>query len=477
MSFTSITFIFYFLPVFLLIYLLVPSTTAKNVCLLFASLVFYAWGEMSFTAVLLVSIALNYVAGYLISRTHGAARHIVLAAGITLNVGMLSAFKYTTFVFGTLAPALETANVFIRVGRIHLSLGISFFTFKAISYLVDLHRQHARFERNPISFATYLAMFPQLAAGPIMRFPDIQDALSSRSVGLSGFRLGVEMFIVGLGQKLLVANVLAAPVDAAFSLPATALSGGVAWLGALCYTLQVYVDFAGYTNMAIGLGHMLGFKFPANFNYPYIAESITDFWKRWHITLSTWFRDYLWFPLGASRKGMLRAYLNLLIVFGLCGLWHGAAWQFLAWGLLHGASLVAERAGLLRILLRVPRPLRTAYALVVVITGWVLFRADSMAHAGRYLSAMVRLPAGDGIHDVVQYLFPETVLAMAAGVVLSAPCIRALKVYIATWSPAISNVGAFPVATLRGASLLVILGLSVMALAATSHNPFIYFRF
>jgi alginate O-acetyltransferase complex protein AlgI len=433
MSITSITFLFHFLPIFLLLYLLIPFRGARNVFLLLASLLFYAWGELSYTLVLLLSILVNYGVGALISRTQGRTRRGALAAGILANLGLLAVFKYTKLIVSAVQPLLEAAGISVEVGTIHLPIGISFFTFKAIAYLVDLHRRHAEFERNPIGFATYLCMFPQLLAGPIMRYPEAQQQLRARHVTLSGFRLGVEEFIVGIGQKMLIANTLASPAEAIFALPPGSLSTGVAWLGAFCYTLQIYFDFSGYTNMAIGIGRMMGFTFPANFNYPYIAESVTDFWKRWHITLSTWFRDYLWFPLGSTRRGRLRAYINLLTVFSLCGLWHGAGWTFIAWGFLHGAALAAERAGGLLVLARLPRPFRTCYALLIVTGGWVLFRSGSIGAASRYLWSMVRLSGGDGIHSIGQYLPPEAILALTGGVLFSAPWGNLLKRGLRRW--------------------------------------------
>jgi alginate O-acetyltransferase complex protein AlgI len=470
MVFSSVTFLFYFLPLFLLAYLSLPF---RNLTLLLASLFFYAWGELEFVGLLVGSVALNYLAGLAISR-EGPRRRAALVAGIAANLLLLGIFKYAGFVAELLAPWLPGS----QTPSIHFPIGVSFFTFQAMSYLVDVYRRHATAERNPLTLGTYIAMFPQLIAGPIVRFHSIQAQLHARTHDLRKFERGVRYFVIGLGQKMLIANTLATPADSIFSLPAADLTASVGWLGSICYTLQIYYDFAGYSNMAIGLGFMLGFQLPKNFDHPYISQSITEFWRRWHITLSTWFRDYLYIPLGGNRRGALRTYGNLLIVFLLCGLWHGAAWSFVVWGLYHGLFLVIERVGLANAIGRIWRPLRHLYVLFVVNIGFVIFRADSLAYAAEYLRAMAGLGLGDGVaHHLGVYLQPNVVISLALGACGSAPLFAMLE----TWLSRRAGTGStlIPIATRMGVAVGLggIWLLISMGLAAGTHNPFIYFRF
>jgi alginate O-acetyltransferase complex protein AlgI len=472
MVFSSVTFLYFFLPLFLVLYLIVPF---RNAALLTASLFFYAWGEQSYLLVLLGSIAVNYAFGLAIARFPAYASW-TLGGGVAANLALLSIFKYADFALQSLAPLLGSWPLAASHTPVHLPIGISFFTFQAISYLVDVRRGIAKVERNPVVLATYISMFPQLIAGPIVRFATIQDALHDRSLGLGSFERGVRCSVIGLGQKVLIANTLAVPADAIFGLPASELTFSVSWLGAICYTLQIYYDFAGYSNMAIGLGHMLGFELPQNFDYPYIASSITEFWRRWHLTLSRWFRDYLYIPLGGNRRGAARTYRNLLVVFLLCGLWHGAAWTFVVWGAYHGSFLVLERIGLAARLERGWRPLRHAYCLLVITVGFVIFRADSLSQAGDLLQAMLGLGRGSGLayHPSV-YLQANVVLVLALAVVGAMPTLPALGVWLARRAD--SSPALFAVRTSVVSALLGVMLLTAMTLAAGTHNPFIYFRF
>jgi len=473
MPFTSVTFIYYFLPAFLLAYLAAGRTYARNIVLLAASICFYTWGEFQYIYVLLLSTIVNYLFGRWIAERQGRTRSVLLWCGVGLNVSGLVVFKYAEFLLRVCDPFLAMLGLPSLTPKIHLPIGISFFTFKAISYLVDVHRKDIPAERNPLLFATYLTMFPQILAGPIERFADSTNELRKRTLTLSGFRTGAGYFIVGMAQKLLIANSVAAPANAAFSTVPEALSASLAWLGALSYTIQIYFDFAGYTNMAIGLGHMMGFRFPRNFNYPYAARSVTDFWQRWHITLSAWLRDYLWFPLGANRRGTIRTTVNLLLVFGLCGLWHGANYTFIAWGLFHGALLACERAGLLSLLSRVWAALRTGYTVLMVMIGWVLFRADSLSHAAGFLRAMVGGHAPATGEMLLRHVPPDVALALTAGILFAYPWPHALNDKIRSLPPRISMTWRFA----SEAALLAIFIVSLMTLAEGSHNPFIYFRF
>jgi len=363
-------------------------------------------------------------------------------------------------------------------GGIRLPIGISFFTFQALSYVIDVYRREGAAQRNPLNFGLYIALFPQLIAGPIVRYRDIAIELAERTVNVDGFARGVRRFVIGLGKKMLIANVLAAVADKIFALDPHSLDAGTAWLGTLCYTAQIYFDFSGYSDMAIGLGLMFGFHFLENFDYPYVARSITEFWRRWHISLSTWFRDYLYKPLGGNRSGRGRTYVNLLVVFFLCGLWHGAAWNFVVWGLFHGTFLVLER---------VVRGERRAggswiglpYTLLVAMVGWVFFRAPSLAHALEHLRAMFGFGHGDGraVHAGL-YLDRLVWTVLIAALVGSTPCVRALG----RWRErrlAGRSADALDLA-LEGASVVCVFAVLVLAsmrLSAGTYNPFIYFRF
>src|SRR4051812_8670704 len=325
---------------------------------------------------MLASIAFNYWMAIAVDRVHGtpaAARRLAFA--VTLNLVVLGIFKYANFFADNLNALLRAGRIEpVAVPRVLLPIGISFFTFHAISYVIDVSRRDATAQKSPVHAALYLLLFPQLIAGPIIRYRDIADQLARRVVSIDDFAYGVRRFVIGLGKKVLIANVVAGPADKIFAMPAHELSTAHAWLGIVCYTLQIYFDFSGYSDMAIGLGRMFGFRFPENFRWPYIADTVQEFWRRWHISLSTWFRDYLYVPLGGNRVPTATMYRNLVLVFFLCGLWHGASWNFVIWGLFHGTFLVVERLGLAAAVRRLWAPLRHAYLLLVVMVGWVFFR-------------------------------------------------------------------------------------------------------
>jgi alginate O-acetyltransferase complex protein AlgI len=376
------------------------------------------------------------------------------------------------------ALTLAGAQPFALPG-ILLPIGISFFTFHAISYVVDVYRQDAAAQKGPIKAALYLLVFPQLVAGPIVRYRQIAEQLSSRATTLDDFGYGVRRFIVGLSKKMLIANTLAGPADQIFAMPGAELTMLHAWTGVVCYTLQIYFDFSGYSDMAIGLGRMFGFRFPENFNYPYTATSIQDFWRRWHMSLSAWFRDYVYIPLGGNRTSTGRMYFNLVLVFFLCGLWHGASWTFVVWGLYHGVFLVAERVGLADRVSVLPAPVRHAYAVLIVMVGWVFFRADTLAGAVAMLAAMAGAGgAAPAVYAPAWFWTTDVLLAVVAGAVGSAPVIQALARRLA--SPAESG-GALTLrwqgSTAALLALTTLLAASVMLSAARSYNPFIYFRF
>jgi alginate O-acetyltransferase complex protein AlgI len=476
MVFSSPIFLFLFLPITLGVYFLLPWR-ARNLWLLGTSLVFYGWGEPKFVLVMLASIIINFLLALWIDRARGrGGGRLPLTAAVVANIGLLGIFKYTDFVTENLNVLLAGFQVPpMPLSGIALPIGISFFTFQALSYVIDVYRREAPVQRNPLSIGLYIALYPQLIAGPIVRYHDVARQIEERSIDRAGFAYGVERFVVGLGKKVLIANSLAVPADLIFSIPGDQLTLPVAWLGLACYTLQIYFDFSGYSDMAIGLGRMLGFRFLENFNYPYISQSLTEFWRRWHISLSTWFRDYLYIPLGGNRVATSRIYVNLIIIFFLVGLWHGASWNFVFWGFFHGAFLVAERVGLARWMDAWRAPFRHLYALLVVMVSWVFFRAASLSDAWRFLGAMVGLsPASGAEYPLALYADTQTLLTLAVGVVAATPVLTTVKRWRDGLSLRGSGVGA---SMIEGSAQAFILIASVMLLAAGTYNPFIYFRF
>lgn len=475
MVFSSVTFLFFFLPLFLSLYALLPY---RNATLLTFSALFYVWGEGVFVLVLFVSVAINYVAGLFISRSEASVRKRALAAGIGANLLLLLYFKYLGFLIFNVV-GLESLN---PASVPHLPLGISFFTFQSISYLVDVYRRDAQPARSPWDLALYIMMFPQLIAGPIVRYASVARQIRRRTIHLNYVVHGLLFFAVGLSQKILFANNVAGVADGIFALPEDSLSTTLAWSGALAYTLQIYFDFAGYSNMAIGLGLMMGFKFPHNFNYPYISQSITEFWRRWHMSLSSWFRDYLYIPLGGNRHGAWITYRNLLIVFLLCGLWHGASWTFVAWGLYHGILLVIERLGLSSTLAAAPRVLRHLYALVAIVVGWVLFRAETFSQASAFLGHMFWLsPSSSDAPGVLEFANHQQMTFAALGIFAATPLARNLVSRVITdRNASVPRRGGDTSLKRRTLDLGFAIGLIALCslyVASNTYNPFIYFRF
>jgi alginate O-acetyltransferase complex protein AlgI len=466
MVFSSATFLFVFLPIFLILYFILPW---KNVVITAASLIFYFWGESWYTALIIILALANYFIALAITSRGGRG---FLVLGIAIDLGALIYFKYAGFLVGNLNPMLSWAEwPTISIGSIHLPLGLSFFTFHVLSYLIDIYRREIAPERYPLNVALYISMFPQLIAGPIIRFKTIVHDIHKHRSTQTSVALGIRFFIIGLGQKLVLANTAAGPADQIFALSPTVLDAKLAWLGALAYTLQIYFDFCGYSNMAIGLGLMMGMHFPINFNYPYVSQSITEFWRRWHMTLSAWFRDYVYVPLGGNRGGRLKTYRNLIIVFLLCGAWHGAEWTFIVWGAYHGIFLIGERLARELRISPPPRLIRHCYALLVVIVGWVFFRSGSIEQAGRFISAMAGFGSGDGAtYNVWQYLPPDTALILGAAIVGCAPVLPWLADKV---EPYPSHLRDPAIIGLLSAVLLM----SAAQLATGTYSPFIYFRF
>jgi alginate O-acetyltransferase complex protein AlgI len=459
MLFSSISFLFFFFPTFLILYYVLPW---KNGVLLAASLVFYAWGEPRFVPLLIGSALLNYSAGLLVGRAEGPRRRHWLWLGVGANVLLLAWFKYLGFLGEAFKAAFGAGP---ELPAIVLPLGISFFTFQGISYLIDVYRRDVAAQPNFLRFATYKAMFPQLIAGPIVRYRQIAADIGERTLDNARLLAGFQLFAVGLAQKVLIANNVALPADRLFSVNPEQLAAPTAWAGLLCYTLQIYFDFCGYSNMAIGIGHMTGFRYPPNFDRPYSSRSVTEFWQRWHMSLSSWFRDYLYIPLGGNRLGPARTYANLALVFLLCGLWHGAAWTFVVWGFWHGSLLVFERMGLKAALDRLPRLLAQAWTLLAVMLGWVWFRAADLPSALGYFSALFGFAGEPGAYPWQNELGTIEITAIIAGLALALPRAKpsALLAGAGRWR-------ALPLS-------LATLALCACCLAGGTYNPFIYYRF
>lgn len=483
MVFSSVIFLFYFLPLTLLVYYFARH---RNFILLVASLLFYSWGEIEYLYLLVASCLINYVFGLMIEKKWPFPARFSIAAGVSANILTLIFYKYTNFFANSLNTFLPEA-LQLNIGTIRLPLGISFFTFHSLSYLVDIYRKKVTAEKDPVNLMLYITMFPQLVAGPIIRFSIIADEIRQRTETSEKFIKGIKIFIIGLAQKVLIANTVAVPADKIFGLPSSSLDAGLAWISAVFYTIQIYFDFAGYSNMAIGLGFMFGLTFPENFNFPYISQSVTEFWRRWHMTLSQWFRDYVYIPLGGNKEGSIKTYRNLFLVFFLCGLWHGANWTFAAWGVYHGLFLIIERMGFSKIIEKAWRPLRHLYTMLVVIVGWVLFRSDTFTQALMHLKAMAGFGQGSGlIYSASQYIGSNgIILALIAGIIFSAPVNESAKAFLtsrkenkADGSLKVKPGGLAFAHAVYSMLIYAMLGmLVVMSLAASAYNPFIYFRF
>jgi alginate O-acetyltransferase complex protein AlgI len=479
MVFSSVFFLFVFFPIALAVYYLIPTIRAKNIWLLFASLWFYSWGELRYLPLLLASIGMNYAFGLLVARSAkaGVARKAWVVAAVAANLALLVYFKYWCFLLTNAAVLLQAVGHKTTIPSIALPLGISFFTFHALSYILDVARGQVQVQKSPLRLALYIALFPQLVAGPIIRYGHVAHELAERTHKLDDFAYGVYRFVLGLAKKVLIANVVGGVADQCFKLPPHALTSVHAALGVVCYTLQIYFDFSGYSDMAIGLGRMFGFHFRENFDLPYVATSITDFWKRWHISLTSWFRDYLYLPLTGNQFWVApwRSYSAMFVVFLLCGFWHGASWTFVTWGVLHGTMLIVERAFLLKALQRLPRLVQNLYAMLFVMAGWVLFRADSFAKAGSYFRALFRLKDWTAFHSgaLATAINTEGWLALVVGV-LAATRLRGIFMSRFLFRESQGSWVASPAGVLAVLSLLVV---TAMKLASSSFNPFIYYRF
>ena len=468
MLFTSVTFIWFFLPLVLILHTLLRGQ-ARNYMLLAASLLFYAWGGPRHLVIMVLSMLLNWAAGIAIDRLRH--KQIWLAAGVVLNLALLGYFKYFNMIVNLLRRGFSLSLE--DLAQVALPIGISFYTFQAMSYLIDLYRGRFPVQKNPFKLMLYISLFPQLIAGPIVQYGDVVNEIDVRTVTLRDAAYGVKRFIYGFSKKMIFSNGFALVADSIFGYTAAQLTTGAAWLGAAAYALQIYYDFSGYSDMAIGLGRILGFHFLENFNYPYVSATVTEFWRRWHISLSSWFRDYLYIPLGGNRRGTVRTLVNLGIVFAVTGLWHGAELQFIAWGLYHGAFLIAER------LLNVKKwqlhgPVRLAaraYTVLAVLFGWVLFRAPGLRSALAYMARMVWPVFTDAAATATRFLDGRTVVLLVLGVLLCGP-LQSLcrKLHTAVFSEEKTG-------WLQIAGLAVLFVYDVVLLVSNTYNPFIYFRF
>ena len=468
MVFSSAAFLFTFLPLTLAGYYFLPIKY-RNVFLMLASLLFYAWGEPKFVFVMILSILMNYAFGLLVDKYRQSKKQkLVLTAMVIANLSVFFVFKYLNF-------TIENLNILFRgaIPQTHIALpiGISFFTFQGLSYVIDVYRGDAAVQRDPLKLALYIAFFPQLVAGPIVRYTTVAEEIDERHESVSEFSAGAVRFLFGLGKKMLLANAVARIADAAFA--AVMPSVLFAWLGAVAYTFQIYFDFSAYSDMAIGLGRMFGFHFLENFNYPYVARSVTEFWRRWHISLSTWFRDYVYIPLGGNRCSRARNVWNLFVVWFLTGMWHGASWNFIAWGLWFFVLLVGEKLLWGKALEHLPSLVRHAYAMLLVVFSWVLFRAETLTAAAAYFAAMF---GSSGVwcgSRVVYYaleFWPELLCCCIAALPVKQWLETALQKRdaaparaVLTWGPKLAA--------------MALLACSYCKLVTGSFNPFIYFRF
>jgi len=485
MVFSSIFFLFLFLPITLILYFSV-GPKFRNLVLLMSSLLFYAWGEVGYVLLLLFSISINWLFGLLINGSNSTpnTRKLFLTFGIILNLLPLAFFKYGNFILDNLSYfPLEPMFGGLSNSNIHLPIGISFFTFQAISYIIDIYRGTADVQKHPINLALYISLFPQLIAGPIVRYHDVAGQIVQRTVTLFDFQSGVQRFVLGLGKKVLIANNIGAVADHIFSLPAETLPAGILWLGMLSYTLQIYYDFSAYSDMAIGLGRMFGFHLLENFNFPYCARSIRDFWRRWHISLSSWFRDYVYIPLGGNRKSAGHTYFNLFTIFFLCGLWHGASWTFVIWGLYHGLFLVLERGPLGRFVGFLPGPIQHIYTILIVMIGWVFFRAESLGQALTYIKSLGNFSNPTYLDaKLFATMNTEFYIALSVGIFFMYPIVpRLLSKYSYYLGQNSKKAPQYISQNVAALAMIILISFTIIyssaQLISGSHNPFLYFRF
>ena len=466
MVFSSTTFLLAFLPLVAILYYICPRKLRNGLLLVF-SLLFYGWGEPKYILIMLFSTVFDYCNGLAIghfrSKGRAGGAKAVLVISVVGNLAILGFFKYTDFAISNLNGLLGTA---IPALGLLLPIGISFYTFQTMSYTIDVYRDDAKVQRSLVNFGTFVTLFPQLIAGPIIKYKDLGDQIDHRTHSPEQFASGVQIFVVGLAKKVLLANNIGKLWDTILALPARELTTAGAWLGVAAFAFQLYFDFSGYSDMAVGLGRMLGFEFMRNFNYPYIAKSVTEFWRRWHISLGTWFREYLYIPLGGNRVSKPRLFFNLLVVWAATGIWHGASWNFLIWGLYFAVLLILEKAFLGKLLQKLPAALQHLYTLFLVLVSWAIFAVEDFGHMGAYLKAMFGLGGGLTNDNVSYYFFsflPMLIIAAVASTPLAAKLWKRL--------PEKPRLALLPILLLAG------LVFSTAYLVDATYNPFLYFRF
>lgn len=467
MNFSSINFLFLFLPLVLLFYF-VLRPKYRNIILILSSFIFYFLGEKHYTVLLLFSCLFNYFIGNLIDKNfNDKTKKYILIFGIFINILLLGIFKYLNFFIEQINLFFSHFNsiFFIEPVNIHLPVGISFFTFQAVSYLIDIYRKDIK-PSKILNFSLYLSMFAQLVAGPIVRYKQIQKDLDKRLINKEQFYEGIKRFISGLSKKVIIADTLSYCADNIFALQANELTFCVCFFGAVCYSFQIFFDFSGYSDMAIGLGKMFGFNFPENFNYPYISKSIKEFWRRWHISLSQWFRDYLYIPLGGNRCTTGRVYLNIMIVFIFTGLWHGANWNFVIWGVFNGVLIIFESV-FKNIFKKIPSFFLHVYFLIAVASGWAIFRCENLHHSISYLKTMYGFDGFAGYDEMLSYINYELFFALIVAAIFSTPFILSFQKFIPKKMYNLFEAGFYSILLLVSASYV----------AVNTYQPFIYFRF
>ncbi len=461
MVFSSLLFLFIFLPLFLITYFIVPKKL-RNFILFMASLIFYAWGEPIYVFIMIFSTVLDYTCGRLIDyfRNHKVIPKLVLFISIATNLGMLGFFKYADFMIGNVNHLLSEP---IELLHIALPIGISFYTFQTMSYTIDLYRGKIGVQKNIISFGAYVAMFPQLIAGPIVTYNKVEKELNERTTNLDSFGEGSIRFIEGLGKKVLLANNIGRLWDSVSNTNVHELTVLGSWLGIIAFALQLYFDFSGYSDMAIGLGKMLGFNFPENFNYPYIATNVSEFWRRWHMTLGGWFREYVYIPLGGNRVSKKRLFFNLLVVWFLTGFWHGAGWNFIVWGLFFAVLIILERSFLLDLLNKLPKALSHIYLLLMILVSWVFFSHDRLSEGLAYLKVMFNLAGTPFSDQITLYNLTNYSVILGIGILFAVPLMNKLKQKLPDFVLYLFYVGTLVISTAY--------------LVDSTFNPFLYFRF
>lgn len=486
MVFSQLTFLYYFLPIVMIVYFF-SSDKIRNVLIFITGLLFYAWGEPFYVCLMLLSTAIDYTAGRLMAKydDDNKKRKICLIVSVCMNVGLLAIFKYSDFlidsfngVFGTSVtnPVVlvnKALNSLYPLGlnekRVELPIGISFYTFQSMSYTIDLYLRNIKVQKSFLNFASYVSLFPQIVAGPIVRYEDVANELESRTVNIAKISAGIGLFVKGLAKKVLLANNIGMVWTQVKAMDYSTISVATAWLGIIAFAFQIYFDFSGYSDMATGLGKMLGFEFPKNFDHPYISKSISEFWRRWHITLGSWFRSYVYIPLGGNRNGNFKTYRNLFITWALTGLWHGASWNFILWGLFFGVLIIIERLGFGKILEKLPSAVSMLYTFVMVLFGWVLFDTDTLADAGRYYAAMFGA-GGSLVDSYARYTIASNAVMLTLCILISGGLGSRLISFCEEKNKRASAVAG--VAVKIGGLLIC-----TAYLVGATYNPFLYFRF